>query len=91
MPEATQQQTNIVDAKADDECEHGTVIFWNGRFGWARRDGGGADIYLGIPQLERAGIARLEIGFRLRFEVRKSTHGRKPWAARIRLASEAPA
>jgi len=86
MPEPTQAN---IDAK--DECELGTVIFWDGRFGWARHDCGGADVYLGTPELARAGIKRLEIGLRLCFEVRKATHKRKPWAARIRLAAEAPA
>jgi len=79
-------QTNIA-AKADEpEPDHGTVI---GRFGWARVDGGGADVYLGAPELARAGIARLEAGTRLVFERRKSTHGRKPWAAKIRLEATA--
>jgi cold shock CspA family protein len=83
-------QTNI-DAKADDELDCGTVLFWNGRYGWARCDRGGPDVYLGAAELVRAGIERLETGARIVFEARKSTHGRKPWAARIRLASEAPA
>jgi cold shock CspA family protein len=83
------QQTNIV-AKADEpELDSGTVLFWNGRFGWARVDRGGADVYLGARELVRAGIARLEPGARLVFERRKSTHGRKPWAARIRLEATA--
>jgi len=73
-------------AKPDEpELDRGTVLFWNGRFGWARVDRGGADVYLGVPELVRAGIARLEAGTRLVFEVRKSTHGCKPWAAKIRL------
>jgi cold shock CspA family protein len=75
-----------IDAKADEpELDCGTVLFWNGRFGWARVDRSGRDVYLGVPELVRAGIAHLEAGTRLVFEVRKSTHGRKPWAARIRL------
>ena len=87
MPEPT-----LIDAKADEpELELGTVIFWNGRYGWARVDRGGPDVYLGVPELARAGLERLEAGARLVFEVRKATHKRKPWAARIRLASEVPA
>ena len=85
------QQTNI-DAKADEpELSFGTVIWRNRRYGFARCDGG-PDVYLGEPELARAGISLvgLKIGLRLCFEVRKATHGRKPWAARIRLA-EAPA
>jgi cold shock CspA family protein len=82
MPDATQQQANI---KTDDELELGTVTFWNGRFGFARVDRGG-DVYLGAAELVRAGLVRLEIGSRIRFEVRKATHGRNPWAARIRIA-----
>ena len=85
MPE----QTNI-DAKTD-EGELGTVIFWNGRFGFARLDRGGTDVYLGASELVRAGIHRPEIGQRLCFERRQATHKRKPWAANIRLASEATA
>jgi cold shock CspA family protein len=86
MPEL---QTNI-DAKTGDECELGTVLFWNGRYGFARADRG-MDVYLGPAELARTGIERLEVGQRIRFEARKATHGRKPWAANIRLASEAPA
>jgi cold shock CspA family protein len=82
MPEPT-HQTNT---KADDELDFGTVLFWNGRYGWARVDRGGPDVYLGVPELARAGIERLAIGSRIRFEIRKASHKRKPWAARIRLA-----
>jgi len=87
MPEPV--QTNIDGKSAEPELDHGTVIFWDGRFGWARVDAGGSDVYLGAAEVVRAGLVRLEIGSRLVFEKRKSTHGRKPWAARIRL--EAPA
>jgi cold shock CspA family protein len=85
MPEATQQQTTIA-AKTDDELERGTVTFWKGRFGFARLDRGGPDVYLGAPELARAGIEHLEIGARLCFEMRRATHRRNPWAARIRIA-----
>ena len=88
MPEATRQQITV-DAKTDDGLETGVVTFWDGRFGFARLDRGG-DVYLGAAELVRAGLVRLEIGSRIRFEVRKATHGRKPWAARIRVV-EAPA
>jgi cold shock CspA family protein len=85
MPEPAQTT-----AKADEpELDCGTVLFWNGRFGWACVDGGDRDVYLGAPELARAGIARLEIGLRLCFEIRKSTHGQKPWAAKIRLEATA--
>jgi cold shock CspA family protein len=76
----------LIDAKADEcELETGVVLFWNGRFGWARVDRGGSDVYLGAAEVVRAGLVRLEVGSRLVFERRKSTHGRKPWAANIRL------
>jgi cold shock CspA family protein len=78
-----------VDAKAECELVPATVIFWTGRFGFARVDRGG-DVYLGAAQVARAGIERLEIGARIYFEVRKATHNRRPWAARIRLV-EVPA
>ena len=89
MPELTQQQTNIVDGKADDELELGTVVSWDGRYAFARLDDG-SDVYVGAPQLARAKIAWLEIGQRLCFEVRPGSHKRRPWAAKIRLA-ETPA
>jgi cold shock CspA family protein len=89
MPEPTQQTT--VDAKADEpEFDLGTVIFWNWRGGWARVDRGGPDVYLGPAEIARAGIEHLAAGARICFEVRQATHGRKPWAANIRLAG-APA
>jgi cold shock CspA family protein len=88
MPEPAQQ--TIVDAKADEpELELGTVIFWNWRYGWARVDRGGPDVYLGAAELARAGIERLERGSRICFEVRQATHGRKPWAANIRVLTHA--
>jgi cold shock CspA family protein len=86
MPEPQHVQTNIVD---EPEPDCGTVLFWNGRYGWARVDRGGPDVYLGVPELDRAGIKRLEVGQRLTFEIRKATHGRKPWAMRIRLETTA--
>jgi cold shock CspA family protein len=81
------QQTNI--AKADEgELEPATVVFWNGRFGFARVDRGG-QVYLGAAELVRAGITRVETGQRIRFEVRKASHKRKPWAANIRVLTHA--
>jgi cold shock CspA family protein len=79
----------MTNTKADVELDFGTVINWNGRYGWARCDrGGGPDIYLGQPELARAGIERLQRGLRLCFEVRKASHGRRPWASNIRVLSE---
>jgi cold shock CspA family protein len=90
MSEPQPAQTTI-DAKADEpELQLGTVIWFDGRRGFARPDRGNRDIYLGAPELARAGIKRLDVGQRVCFEVRKATHGRRPWAARIRLA-EPPA
>jgi cold shock CspA family protein len=87
MPEPTQHVQTTVDAKADEpELELGTVIFCNWRYGWARVDRGGPDVYLGPAEIARAGIERLEAGARICFEVRKDRQGRKPWASNIRLA-----
>jgi cold shock CspA family protein len=92
MPEPTQDVQTAVDAKADEpELDCGTVLFWNGRYGWARVDRGGPDVYLGQPELARAGIPWLEIGARVSFELRKDRHKRKPWGARISILSETPA
>jgi cold shock CspA family protein len=88
MPEPV--QTNIDAKSAEPELDRGTVLFWNARYGWARCDRTNSDVYLGPAELARAGIERLEAGARICFEVRQATHGRKPWAAKIRLA-EAPA
>jgi cold shock CspA family protein len=85
MPEPTQQTA----AKADDQCELGTVVGWSGRYGFVRPDRGGSDVYLSGIELARAGIERLKIGSRISFEIRKASYGRKPWAARIRLAEPA--
>jgi len=82
MPEPV--QTNIDGKSAEPELDFLGWAVWLGsrRRGWLRRLPGAAEVV-------RAGLVRLEIGSRLVFEKRKSTHGRKPWAARIRL--EAPA
>jgi cold shock CspA family protein len=82
MPELTPVPTSI---DADDELERGTVVSWNGRYAFVRPDRGGSDVYVGTPELVRAGIKRLDIGSRICFEARKATHHRQPWAARIRL------
>jgi cold shock CspA family protein len=83
---ATDAMPEHVDAKPDKpEFDCGTVLFWSPRYGWARVDRGGFDVYIGPAELARAGIERLEAGARICFEVRKATHGRKPWAARIRV------
>jgi cold shock CspA family protein len=77
-------------AKPDEpELDCGTVLFWSPRYGWARVDRGGFDVYIGPAELARAGIERLEVGQHIRFETRKATHGRKPWAAKIRLEATA--
>jgi cold shock CspA family protein len=88
MPEHVQINT---DTKADEpELELGRVVSFNGRFAFVRPDRGGTDVYLGQPELARAGIERLQIGARVAFEIRRDRHRRKPWGANIRLA-ETPA
>jgi len=89
VPELPQQQTNIADAKADDELELGTVVSWNGRYAFVRPDRGGSDCYVGTPELVCAGIDRLKTGVRVSFELRQATHHRKPWAARICVLAHA--
>jgi cold shock CspA family protein len=64
--------------------DRGTVIFWNNRYGFARADRGG-QVYIGVAELQKAGIVHLEAGTRLVFQIRKSIDGGKPRAARIRL------
>ena len=88
MPEPTQQTT--VDAKADGP-ELGTVVSYNGRYAFVRPDKGGPDIYCGTPELVKARIEYLPIGARVWVEARPASDNRRPWATRIRLASEAPA
>ena len=84
MPELTPVQTSI--AQADDECELGTVISYNGRYAFVRPDRGGPDVYLGTPELLKANIEYLKIGSRVCFTPRKATDGRRPWARNIRKA-----
>ena len=83
MPEPAQPVQTNIDAKPD-KLDRGTVLFWSLRYGWARCDRTNSDVYLGPRELTRAGIERLEVGQRIRFEPRPATHGRKPWAANIR-------
>jgi cold shock CspA family protein len=83
MPEPTQQTT--ADATADGP-ELGTVVSYCGRFAFVKADRGGPDVYVGTPQLLKAGIEYLAIGSRVVFEKREASNNRRPWATRIRLA-----
>jgi cold shock CspA family protein len=90
VPEPTQHEQTNIDAKAD-EPQLGRVVSYNGRFAFIRPDNGTSDVYVGLPQLLKARIEYLPIGSRVCFQARQATDGRRPWAIRIRLASEAPA
>jgi cold shock CspA family protein len=87
MPEPTQHVQTNIDAKADGP-ELGTVVSYNGRYAFVRPDRGGSDIYCGTPQLLKARIEYLAIGTRVWVEARPASDNRRPWATRIRLASE---
>jgi cold shock CspA family protein len=91
MPEPAQPVQTTVDATGEPGLELGTVVSYQGRFAFVRPDRGGPDVYVGTPELLKARIEYLAIGSRVYFEARNATDGRRPWARRIRLASEAPA
>jgi CspA family cold shock protein len=66
----------------------GTVKFFNADkgFGFISPDGGGADIFVHISELERSGLRALNEGQKVRFETKMDPKKGKPNAVNISAA-----
>lgn len=63
----------------------GTVKWFNGQkgFGFIQPDDGGADVFVHISAVERAGMATLNEGQKLSFEVERNERSGKMAAAKL--------
>jgi cold shock CspA family protein len=64
----------------------GKIDCWNHRGGFAfAKTGDGTRFFLPAAELARAGVQRLDIGDRVRFETREAVGRRAPWGTKIEL------
>ena len=68
--------------------QSGTVKFFNTErgFGFIAPETGGKDIFVHATALQRAGIATLNDGMKVTFEVENDRRGRGPQAVNVQLA-----
>ncbi|MBW0150549.1 MAG: cold-shock protein [Phenylobacterium sp.] len=66
----------------------GTVKWFNGQkgFGFIQPDDGGADVFVHISAVERAGMASLHEGQKLGFEMQRDARNGKMSAANLQAA-----
>ena len=66
----------------------GTVKWFNGEkgFGFIQPDNGGADVFVHISAVERAGIGALSEGQKLGFEVERDARSGKMAASQLQTA-----
>jgi CspA family cold shock protein len=66
----------------------GTVASFDHRkgFGYITPDDGGADVYVHVSAVERAGMARVNVGDRVNFELQKDAARERMIAVRLSYA-----
>jgi len=66
----------------------GTVKWFNGQkgFGFIQPDDGGADVFVHISAVERAGMTSLQEGQKVNFEVERDKRSGKSAAGQLSLA-----
>src|SRR5215468_4791316 len=69
------------------EPQNGTVKFFNGArgFGFITPDGGGADVFVHVSAVERAGMTSLAEGQRINFQTLPDSKGKGPKAVNLKL------
>jgi CspA family cold shock protein len=69
-------------------CQKGTVKFFNSSkgFGFIQPDGGGADVFVHVSELERSGMHTLNEGQKVSFESKMDPKKGKPNAVNIKPA-----
>jgi cold shock CspA family protein len=67
--------------------QDGTVKFFNGArgFGFITPDGGGADVFVHVSAVERAGLTQLVEGQRVNFQTLPDTKGKGPKAVNLKI------
>jgi cold shock CspA family protein len=67
--------------------QDGTVKFFNGArgFGFITPDGGGADVFVHVSAVERAGLTSLTEGQRINFQTLPDAKGKGPKAVNLKL------
>jgi len=67
--------------------QDGTVKFFNGArgFSFITPDGGGADVFVHVSAVERAGLTSLTEGQRINFQTLPDTKGKGPKAVNLRV------
>jgi len=64
----------------------GKIVSWDRRGGFAfAQTGDGTKFFLGALELSRAGIRRLDVGQRVRFQTRLAVGRRAPWGTNIEV------
>jgi cold shock protein len=71
----------------EEEMPHGTVKWFNTSkgFGFIQPDGGGADIFVHISAVERAGLSSLNEGQKVSFEEERDPKKGKTSAVNIKV------
>jgi cold shock protein len=74
--------------KGSDSMATGTVKFFNmdKGFGFISPDGGGADVFVHISEVERSGMSGLKEGQKVRFETKMDPKKGKPNAVSLSAA-----
>jgi CspA family cold shock protein len=67
----------------------GRVICYDAakRYGWITQGADAGDLFVHVRELQRAGIANLRRGDRLRFDIQPNKRGGRPTAVNIKLAA----
>jgi hypothetical protein len=63
----------------------GKIVSWDRRGFAFARTGDGVRFFLGPVELAKAGVQRLDIGDRVRFETRLAVGKRAPWGTNIEV------
>ena len=72
-------------SERDDLMQTGTVKWFNGQkgFGFIQPEGGGADVFVHISAVERAGMSSLAEGQKVSFELEKDPRSGKTSAGQL--------
>ena len=72
----------------DDQMQTGTVKWFNGQkgFGFIQPDEGGADVFVHISAVERAGLGSLNEGQKVSFELERDKRSGKMSAGNLQAA-----
>ena len=72
-------------SERDNQMATGTVKWFNGQkgFGFIQPEGGGADVFVHISAVERAGLSNLNEGQKVSFELEQDRRSGKMSAAQL--------